>query len=112
VRAEQSFEVQDLIWISAAMSCAIRLTIHADVLSGMAHLPWLKGDTVFGQRPLCAHLLFSWCQSVADDKHCFGHYDLLIPATQGVFTKVLVMDATGFKGRAPVCAWMGTLRSI
>ena len=93
VRADPSFEVQDLVWIAAAMELNIRLTLDADVkpeLSG--DLDWLQQDMLFGNYgPVQAHLFFRWAKACEEERK-FGHYDLLLPSEQTLFSKLLPDD--------------------
>ena len=97
VQAHGSFEILDLFWIARAVQGSIRLTIDQKAFETTRQFyPWLPQDGLIGDdgADVVAHLYFSWQTSVEDASHVFGHYDVLIPCSEGDASLSLPKDAT------------------
>lgn len=71
----------DLQWIAPSLGMSVRLTIEQDVWAHASQeFPWLLQDSVFGEGPIGAHLIFCW-QKACNETRRFGHYNLLVPST-------------------------------
>ena len=99
VMKEQSFEVPDLAWIAPSCNLCIRVTMDQKAYTHIVqcqplHLQGLSQDAIFGHgRHVQVHLYFSW-QLSADKSRSFGHFDLLLPQEQTLFSILLPPDAT------------------
>lgn len=73
------FGLEDLFWIAGALSCALRVSMAFDTHKKLAdHLPAVARDGTYGSGTVCAHLYFSFADSVEPGNRSFGHFDLLV----------------------------------
>ena len=90
VEEEGMFDIQDLAWIAPCLETSIRLTIeaetHAKILAQGGNV---ERDSIFGQGDITVHLLLSW---VSNGQRLVGHYDLLQPRAQTLFSHLLPPD--------------------
>ena len=95
VQSDHTFEIPDLSWIAATLGSTIRLTMEAETHQALvSNDPFYKDlqvDSTFGCGGVCAHLYFSWRQAIGEDRK-FGHFDLLTPRTQTLFSLLLAPD--------------------
>ena len=87
------FSVADLSWIAPALETSVRVTMekhtHDAILdSGIE----VEIDSIFGVGTVSVHLLFSWVDNGSG--RLVGHFDLLEPTEQTLFTRLLPPDAS------------------
>lgn len=109
VMEEISFEIRDLTWIAASLRACIRLTVqpetHALVLENDPYYKNLQQDSLFGYGQVCAHLLFSWTKALGEQRF-FGHFDILTPRSQTLFSLILPVDDTGHTDCNKMCVYV------
>ena len=95
VQQVPSFHLMGLRWIAPVLGGSIRLTIDSGVWPKVsAEIPWATTpDISFGEGELLAHLLFSWPKA-QEESRLIGHYDLLLPSENTLFSLLLPPDAT------------------
>lgn len=95
VQQDPSFHLNDLRWIAPVLGGSIRVTIDQGVWRKVStEIPWVtSSDMFFGEGQLVAHLFYSWPKA-QEESRFFGHYDLVLPTENTLFSLLLPPDAT------------------